>query len=141
LKEAQKMTSAIFSFLFIFTTAWAQPSSNVKEAALNQEFELKVGQQVSIKKEGLRISFSSVAEDSRCPEGVTCVWAGNGKVVLKLSKARRRSATMNLNTGLDPKQAAYREYEVKLVSLSPYPKKDAPIKKKNYVATLIVSRK
>jgi hypothetical protein len=135
------MTSAIFSFLFIFTAAWAQPASNVKEAALNQEFEIKVGQQVSIKKEGLRISFNSVAEDSRCPQGVTCVWAGNGKVVLKLSKARKRSATMSLNTGLDPKQAAYRGYDVKLVGLNPYPEKNRKIKKKDYVATLIVSKK
>lgn len=135
------MTYAIFSFLFIFTTALAQPASVVKEAALDQEFELRVGQQVSIKKEGLRVTFSFVAEDSRCPEGVTCVWAGNGKVVLRLSKAGKRSGTMSLNTGVDPKQDAYRGYEVKLVSLNPYPKKNMPIKKKDYVARLVVSRR
>lgn len=136
------MTSAIFSFLFIFTTALAQPVGSVKqEAALDQEFEIKIGQQVSIKREGLRVSFSYVAEDSRCPEGVTCVWAGNGKVVLKLSKVRRRASVMRLNTTTDPKQDDYRGYEVKLVSLNPYPKKDMPIKKKDYVATLVVSRK
>ena len=135
------MTSAIFSFLFIFTTVLTPPASNVKEAALDQEFEIRVGQQVSIKHEGLRISFSFVAEDSRCPEGVKCVWAGNGKVMLRLSKAGRRYATMSLNTGLDPKEDAYRGYDVKLVSLNPYPKKDVRIKKKEYVATLIVSRK
>jgi hypothetical protein len=135
------MTSVIFSFLFIFTAALTQPASNTKEAALGQEFELKVGQQVSIKREGLRVSFQAVAEDSRCPQGVTCVWAGNGKVALKLSKIGKRAATMSLNTGLDPKQDTYRGYDVKLVSLNPYPKKDSPIKKWDYVATLIVSRK
>lgn len=137
------MASAILSFLFLFTAtaATAQPVSSVKDATLDHEFEIKIGQQVSIKNEGLKISFSYVAEDSRCPEGVQCIWAGNGKVVLRVSKARRRSATMRLNTNVDPKEAAYREYEVKLVSLNPYPKKDVPIKKKNYVATLVVSRK
>jgi hypothetical protein len=135
------MTSAIFSFLFIFTAAWAQPASNPKEAALDQEFEIRVGQQVSIKREGLRVSFQSVAEDSRCPQGVTCVWAGNGRVLLRLSKVGKRAATMSLNTGLDPKQDTYRGYDVKLVSLNPYPTKDAPIKKRDYVATLVVSRK
>ena len=135
------MASAIFSLLLIFTTAWPQPVARDKEAALDQEFEIKVGQRVSIKREGLRVTFTRVAEDSRCPEGVTCVWAGNGKVVLKLSKARRRAATMSLNTTLDPKQDDYRGYDVKLVSLSPHPKKNVPIRKKDYVATLIVSRK
>ena len=135
------IASAIFSLLFIFTTAWPQPLSVGKEAALDQEFEIKVGKSVSIKNEGLKVSFTRVAEDSRCPEGVTCVWAGNGKIVLTLSKARRRAATMRLNTTLDPKQDDYRGYEVKLVSLNPHPKKNVPLRKKDYVATLIVSRK
>ena len=135
------MTSAIFSFLFIFTNLVAQPVPATTEAALDQEFEVRMGSQVVIANEGLRISFSRVTEDSRCPEGVKCVWTGNAKVVLKLSKARKRSAIMSLNTTLDPKHDDYREYDVKLVNLNPYPKKDVRIKKKDYVATLIVSRK
>ncbi len=136
------MTSAILSFLFFFAaTTVPQPASLTKEARLDQEFEIKLGQEVWIKKEGLKISFSNVAEDSRCPTGVDCIWAGNGKVVLKLSKTRRRAVWMNLNTGVDPKQDAYRDYEIKLVSLNPYPKKDVKIRKREYVATLVVSRK
>jgi hypothetical protein len=72
---------------------------------------------------------------------VTCVWAGNGKVQLRLSKAGKRAALIKLNTNLDPKQDAYRGYEVKLVGLNPYPKKDVHIKKRDYVATLVVTRK
>jgi hypothetical protein len=135
------MTSAILSFLLLFMATTAQPVNITKQAALDQEFELKVGQQVLIKNEGLRIDFSNVAEDSRCPTGVECIWAGNGKVVLRLSKPRRRTALMRLNTGVDPKQSSYQLYEVKLVSLNPYPKKDVKIKKREYVATLIVSKR
>lgn len=136
------MASAIFSLILIFTTALAQPATTVsKEAALGEEFEIRIGQQVSINREGLTVNFTQVAEDSRCPEGVTCVWAGNGKIVLRLSKARRRAGLMRLNTTLDPKQDEYRGYEVKLVSLSPHPKKNMPIRRKDYVATLVVTRK
>jgi hypothetical protein len=135
------MTSAILSFLFLFTSIAAQPESRTKEAALDQEFEIKIGQQVTIRHEGLIISFSSVAEDSRCPTDVKCVWAGNAKVMLRLSKTRKRAAVMKLNTGVDPKQDDYQGYEVKLVRLNPDRKKDVPIKKKDYVATLVVSRK
>lgn len=135
------MTSAILSFLFLFAVATTASQPITKEAALDQEFEIKLGQQVSIKREGLKISFSNVTEDSRCPTGVDCIWAGNGKVVLKLSKVRKRTAWMTLNTGVDPKQDDYREYDIKLVNLNPYPKKDSKIKKRDYVATLVVSRK
>jgi hypothetical protein len=136
------MTSAILSFLLFFAATTApQPASLTKEARLDQEFEIKLGQEVWIKREGLKISFSNVTEDSRCPTGVDCIWAGNGKVMLKLSKARKRAAWMNLNTGVDPKQDDYRGYEIKLVSLNPYPKKDTKIKKRDYVATLVVSRR
>lgn len=135
------MASAIFSVLFIFTTAWPQPLGGGKEAVLDQEFEIRIGERVSIKKEGLTVSFTRVAEDSRCPEGVQCIWAGNGKILLRVSKARRRAATMRLNTGMEPRQDDYRGYDVKLVSLNPYPKESVVIKRKEYVATLIVSRK
>jgi hypothetical protein len=137
------MTSAILSFLFLFaaTTTTTTPQPVTKEAALNQEFEIRFGQQVSIKREGLKISFSSVAEDSRCPTGVQCIWAGNGKIVLKLSKVRKRAALLRLNTTVDPKQDDYLGYDVKLVSLSPYPKKDVGIRKRDYVATIIVTKK
>lgn len=136
------MTSAIFSLLFIFTAALAEPAGSLpKEAALGQEFEIRIGQQVSIKSEGLKVIFSYVAEDSRCPEGVQCVWAGNGKIVLRINKGRRGANLLRLNTTVDPRQDDYLGYDVKLVSLSPYPKKDVRVKRKEYVATLVVSRK
>ncbi|MFH1764671.1 MAG: hypothetical protein ABIF09_10810 [Gemmatimonadota bacterium] len=33
----------------------------------------------------LRFSFGEVLEDSRCPVDVTCVWAGNAKVVIGIA--------------------------------------------------------
>lgn len=135
------MTATILSFLLFFTATTTATQPVTKEAALDQEFEIRLGQQVWIKREGLRISFNNVAEDSRCPKGVDCIWAGNGKVVLTLSKTRQRAALMRLNTNVDPKQDDYHGYEVKLVSLNPYPQKDVKIKKRDYVATLVVSRK
>jgi hypothetical protein len=132
------MKLAILSILLVFTTALAQPV-DAKKVALNQEFEIKVGETVSV--EGLKISFGTVAEDSRCPEGVKCVWAGNAKVILKLSKGRRRASQINLNTGIEPKHNLYYGYDIKLVKLNPYPKMNERIKGSDYVATLVVSRK
>lgn len=135
------MTAAILPFFFILTTAFAPPVSRVKVVPLNQEFDIRVGSDVWIENEGLKVNFSHVAEDSRCPEGVACIWAGNGKIVLRLSKRGRIPGKINLNTMLEPKQASYRGYDIKLVKLEPYPKKDLRMKKNAYVATLVVSRK
>ena len=45
-------------------------------AKLGQEFSLHVGESASIEGEELIIKFVKVAEDSRCPKGAECVWAG-----------------------------------------------------------------
>ncbi|MDT5061815.1 MAG: hypothetical protein QOH63_2274 [Acidobacteriota bacterium] len=134
------MKLAIFPLLFVLTTTvLAQPATDVKQVALNQEFEIKVGERVSV--EGLKISFGAVAEDSRCPVDVKCVWTGNAKIILTLSKRGRRPARLNLNTGLEPKHQLYDGYDVKLVGISPSRKKDEKINRGDYVATLVVSRK
>jgi hypothetical protein len=135
------MKLAILPLLFILTTAWVQPASDLKQVALGQEFEIKVGERVLVENAGLKLSFEAVTEDSRCPEGVTCVWAGNAKVALKVSKTRRRVAHIKLNTGIEPRHKLYHSYDVKLVSLNPPRKKDSKVKQGDYVATLVVSRK
>jgi hypothetical protein len=135
------MISLFVSFLLFFSMAgWAEPPHKEKRAQLGREFTLKLGEQVIIKEAGLNISFNAVAEDSRCPKGVNCIWAGNGRVVVKLSKQRRKETAVELNTGVEPKQQRFQDYEIKLVGLSPYPQKDVNIKRSDYTATFIVSK-
>lgn len=135
-----KIALLISFFLVPLMTYSAEPPRRIKRASLGQEFKLRVGERVVIKEAGLNITFSAVAEDSRCPEGVNCIWAGNGRVIVKVSKGRKR-ADVQLNTGVEPRQGRFHEYDVKLVSLNPYPHKDSiPIKRGLYVATLIVSK-
>ena len=55
-----------------------QASNHAKEVPLDREFGLKVGQEGIIKGEQFKAKFISVLEDSRCPEGVTCIQAGRG---------------------------------------------------------------
>jgi uncharacterized protein YodC (DUF2158 family) len=130
---------SLFSLLLMPSrTCEAAPSRKVKRAQVGQEFKLKVGEQVQIKEAGLRITFSRVAEDSRCPQGVTCIWAGNGRVILKASRGAGRGRDVQLNTGIEPKHGRVGEYEVRLVNLSPYPREGARIKRDEYVATLLV---
>lgn len=132
------MNFTILSLLFALVV-WAQPCDK-RGVSLDQEFDLKVGQEVTVEGEGLKIGFGSVGEDSRCPEGVTCIWAGNAKIAVRLQKGKSKSASVELNTGVDPRRHSYMGYEVRLVALRPHPKMNTTIDKKDYVATLVVSK-
>jgi hypothetical protein len=134
------MKLAMLPLLFLLAVTLAQPASRVNHPALSQNFDLKVGQTVSVQDTPLKISFQSVAEDSRCPEDVTCVWAGNAKVVLKVGKGRRVSTTINLNSGLNPKHLIYQGYDIKLVGVAPARNTKTKIGPSDYVITLAVTK-
>ena len=134
------MNIAILSVLFLFLTGWMQQSCDTKEVALRQQFKLKVGQEVRIREAGIKVRVNGVVEDSRCPTGVQCIWAGNGKVSVKLSKAGGESVSVELNTSAGPQSSTYQGYEVRLLSLDPYPKDGVKISKDDYVATLEVCK-
>lgn len=135
-----KIALLVSLFLMPLMNISAEPPRKVRRASLGQEFKLRVGERVVIKEAGLNITFSAVAEDSRCPTGVNCIWAGNGRIVVQVSKGRKK-ADVQLNTGIEPKEGRFHDYAVKLVELNPYPHKDSiPIKRGRYVATLMVSK-
>jgi hypothetical protein len=108
---------------------------------VEREFDLKAGSEALVKEAGLRLKFGGVKEDSRCPEGVDCIWAGNGKVTLTARLGTRKTVSFELNTMTEPKSFSYQGYEITLVRLAPYPKKDIKIKKGEYVLTLMVKKK
>lgn len=121
--------------------ACAGQAGGGRQAEAGREFKLKAGQTARLRGERVRVRFAAVAEDSRCPQGVVCVWAGNAKVSLVLEREGGGRAGVELNTGVEPKVASAHGYEIRLVGLSPHPRADAKIDPKEYVATLVVSRK
>lgn len=68
----------------------------------------------------LGIKFVSIVEDSRCPVGTSCVWAGNAKVRLVISRGKSRK-TIEVNTGIDPKVVKAFGYTVRIEELTPRP--------------------
>jgi hypothetical protein len=122
-------------------TGWAHGSGTQKKVHVQHEFDLKTGGEALVKETGFRLKFDGLVDDSRCPEGVDCIWAGNGKITLTVRKGTSKSIMFELNTTTEPKSFTYQGYEITLVRLAPYPKKDVKIKKGAYVATLVVKKK
>lgn len=132
---------ALFAFFVFFSILFAQQSRKAEMIRLGQEFELKINQEAMIEGEGLGVVFESVLEDSRCPEGVDCVWSGNAKIRIRSSKQRQAPANIELNTDLESKSSSYLNYEIRLLTLKPRPKADKAIQPSEYKAALIVTKK
>lgn len=60
---------------------------------------LALGQQVFVKDQQLNISFDKVANDSRCPAKVQCIWAGNATVTITAMTTTSRPQTLTLSLG------------------------------------------
>lgn len=120
-------------FLLVLSIGSCQNISSSDEYRLDEEFELGIGEQASFDNAKFHIFFKEVNEDSRCPEGVTCVWAGNGKIALMINGKK-----VSLNTYLEPNESDIDGYHIKLISLNPYPVYEQEIDKEAYVARLIV---
>ena len=82
----------------------------------------------------LSVRFVELVEDSRCPVDTQCIWAGNAKIKIRVSK-NGRSHDLTLDTN-GPNQAVTAEgYTLKLVGLTPAPRSNIRINRNGYVAT------
>jgi hypothetical protein len=87
--------------------------------------------------DGLLVKVLMVVEDSRCPEGTTCVQAGNAKLRLQVRKGTEPSEIIELDTN-GKNSTSVAGYEITLDGLTPTPKSGAPVKRKDYAATLTI---
>ncbi|MBN8680726.1 MAG: hypothetical protein J0M29_21055 [Chitinophagales bacterium] len=109
-----------------------------------QEFTLGIGEQIKLEADQVyQIRFDTVPSDSRCPEGVQCVWAGKADGVFTVQHGES-TEKINLSTG-DLSQGGKGEavigaYTFKLKAMSPARKKDTAIDPKAYKASLVVDK-
>ena len=135
------MRKFILIFLFCFNFSCFYNPIGPAQTELGKEFELRYGHKAVIGTENLYITFLDVVEDSRCPIGYQCFWAGNGAVLLKIDKTNTDILIDTVNTTLEPKILNYHNYNISLRNLKPYPVADSVIKKKDYIVTLFVERR
>lgn len=94
--------------------------------------------------EGTAISFSRVIEDSRCPTDVTCIWAGEAKVIASI---KTESETFDkllvfhgTNFGGEEENTLFISDSKKYIGyrLSPYPETSLPITQRNYFLDILI---
>ncbi len=117
-------------FLGVFVTADAKTG----------EVKLRVAQEKTAPGTAIKIKFLSVVEDSRCPEGVNCIWAGVAKIKIQLRKTGKPAKEFELNTNQLDKTVTFEGHTIKLAALTPYPKSGTAIKPATYSASLTITK-
>jgi hypothetical protein len=102
-------------------------------------FTLKTGQERFVKSAGVRIKLLEVAEDSRCPQGVNCIWAGNVRVVVRISGDGRSARSETLNSATEPRAVQVKKKYLSISKVMPPKIIDREIKPQDYIITLTVS--
>jgi hypothetical protein len=128
------------SLLTLLLLACLSPATiTFQEATLDKEFKIKINSHAVIQNESIKITFNKVLEDSRCPEGARCAWAGNARVSLTVAKNSDQK-TFELDSYEGKTFVEYQGCEIKFIDLSPYPNTNKPAKG-DPVVTLLVSKK
>ena len=111
------------------------------QTKLGQEFSLSIGQTAAITGEDLKVKFVEVVEDSRCPSGVECPWAGRVSCIIELTQNRATSKTVLTQSGLTEGYAieTYELYQLKF-RVEPYPQAGKAINKSDYRLLLTISK-
>ena len=106
-------------------------------------FTLGYGKKLTLPGGGLTVQFTQV-KDSRCPKGVTCIWAGHAAVTLRVGQPGHAAQAIVIGTAAPanmnlPHEANYASYRFSLLALEPDNSPDAPVPAKRYRARIQVS--
>ena len=84
-------------------------------------FKVPLGETATVN--DIKIEFLEVVEDSRCPKGTTCVWAGQAKIKLWVTDNVGNSTEKNILFKEGVQQLILQNEEMSLIAfrLNPYP--------------------
>ncbi|MFT5581774.1 MAG: hypothetical protein ACI9G9_001034 [Psychromonas sp.] len=103
--------------------------------ACKKDEQVEISTEKDYKKWKLNVSLVDVKE-SRCPEGVNCIWEGNGEVTFAI-KNKKQLDTISLNTNMKfAADTVIGQMRITLKELKPYPKEGEKISLDKYIATL-----
>jgi hypothetical protein len=143
-----------FSYLSVFFTAILLSSVSIVPvtfAAMTDsvtsvngiKFPLKINQTIYLESNSIKIKFLNVTADSRCPSGVQCIWQGETKVIVNISKDDQDLGNFNLicragepNLGTQ----IFGGHLIQVVQVDPYPTSGKKIPLSDYVATFLVGK-
>ena len=137
-----KTLSAAIKYLFVF---FLLAGMGCKDTYLEQGFT--IGREASFQVNQLYTSadgqYTFVINeigDSRCPEGVECIW--QGEVTLKGEwTANKNKSTFEIHSVVKSMEKQPEGFTIQIVDAKPYPKYGAESKPEDLVVTLLIQKK
>ena len=97
-----------------------------------------------VKKKGTQLVLRKVINDSRCPEGVNCIWAGECEILIAIYRNQKliSEETLLLSPKLYKENISwfskyYPMLKITEINVLPYPKNEVVIDPKNYFVKII----
>jgi hypothetical protein len=96
--------------------------------------EVKITTKKCIPKKGYHLKLVKVFDDSRCPEGVSCIWAGEVSATFQVYKDKKlveeKTLVFNSKNAEENKNLFQNYYSKKIKSIGviPYPKEGVDVK-------------
>lgn len=100
--------------------------------------KVKVNKEVT-SKGGMKIAFVELVEDSRCPVDVECIWAGNAKIRVRVTK-NGKSKILELNTMERGEAQEFAGHRFELTDLFPKLRSNVRINRNAYEATIEITK-
>ena len=130
----------LFAVLVLILLLACRNDLNQTPLVLNKSIELKYGELIKNADYQISIVLDSVLNESRCPAGAECFWAGNAAVRFVYSSANSKVSFI-LNTSSSFRTDSLIEgYRIKLITLTPYPKLGVEIKQSDYKAEVEIKK-
>ncbi|OBA99838.1 hypothetical protein A5662_01295 [Mycobacteriaceae bacterium 1482268.1] len=144
MRRKRWLTAAVVTGALVSCQLGREAGADPVSFTLGQQFTLSGGQE-AVSGENLRVRFTDVLEDSRCPLRVECFWTGQARVAVVVQSPENPSTTVEFNTnpasGQNKQTVRADGYTISLKTLEPYPQTpDDPISFEDYRAELLVQR-
>ena len=140
------MRNPAIAIVFAAVAACSSSTLSTEPIVLSQSeaadsAKVRVGQTLVV--DGIRVRFTGVENDSRCPMDAICVWAGDAVANFSVEldcECRAAAIQLPLHINLEPRSGTAYGHRIELKGLQPYPSASSPIKPDAYSAWVRIIR-
>jgi hypothetical protein len=105
---------------------------------VGKEFTFEISKAYTSENGRFNLKITDI-RDSRCPEGVACIWQGEVSVSGEWTEGNSKS-TFDLHSALTDQQKQPDGYTIKIVDAQPYPKYGTDSKPEDLLVTLLIEK-
>ena len=119
-----------------------KPEAGYSTVKLDDFFELKMNQSVVVVDNDLKLTFTAVPEDSRCPRFTDCIQEGQVRINFSVAMGGKSQVVEFIRKPSDKGNATVTvdKFKIQLYGVEPYPESGKKINLADYVARIAVRK-